>query len=122
MRMNTCRGTSRHATTSSGWTPRVAKGSLPTSWPLPIAAKPTGYAGGLGPDNLAQALVAIEAVAGSGQYPEYYKSWVDMEAKLFSGFTFDLGKVEACLRVMQAHSARDFEAAVLAAEEPTMHV
>lgn len=98
------------------------KGISPKSWPLPIAAKSTGYAGGLGPDNLAQALVDIEAVAGSGQYPEHYKSWVDMESKLFSGFMFDLAKAEVCLSIMQAHSARGFEAAVTAADEPLMHV
>lgn len=82
--------------------PSLGRGISPTSWPAPIALKPTGYAGGLGPDNLAATLLQLEEVAGI----EGFKFWVDMESKLFTSTnTFDLARCEAAIEVMQAHAA-----------------
>jgi hypothetical protein len=73
-------------------------GILPEEWPKPLAFCPVGYAGGLGPDNLATQIPLIENLVGDTPI------WIDMETKVRS-FTnhmpsqevFDLNKVRACL-------------------------
>jgi hypothetical protein len=51
------------------------RGVSPISWDRPNTRKPVGYAGGLGPNNLAKELPRIAAVARDPW-------WVDMEGKL----------------------------------------
>lgn len=51
------------------------RGKSPEEWVRPRTSKPVGFAGGLGPDNLATELPRIAAVA-SGDW------WIDMESKL----------------------------------------
>lgn len=63
------------------------------SWPAPLHGIHCGYAGGLGPDNLATELTRIRA-ATRGQ-----AHWIDMEGKLRTqDDIFDLQRAEACLR------------------------
>lgn len=67
-------------------------GSLPPSC---VVMDPVcGYAGGLGPDNLAVQLPAIHAAASGRPY------WVDMEGKLRdNNDRFDLSRAEECLKL-----------------------
>jgi hypothetical protein len=81
----------------------LGRGISPSSWPEPVMLKPTGYAGGLGPDNLAREILAIEAVTGL----QTLKSWVDMESRLFRPEgTFDLDRAEKVLDIMVANVTR----------------
>lgn len=70
-------------------------GVLPESWPKPIPGLYMGYAGGLGPDNLAEQLPLIAAAAGDARF------WIDMETRVRSNSNqqFDLEKVEECLTI-----------------------
>lgn len=71
-------------------------GALPGQWPKPIIPNAYhGYAGGLGPDNLAEQLPLIDAAAGD------VRVWIDMESKVRSkvGEVFDLEKVRRCLEI-----------------------
>lgn len=83
-------------------------GILPGKWPQAMYevaeagqqatdAKPLyhGYAGGLGPHNLAEQIPLIAKAAGEARF------WVDMETKVRSRADrqFDLEKVEACLKL-----------------------
>lgn len=70
-------------------------GILPGAWPKPYRGVYNGYAGGLGPDNLASQLRSIAAIA-----PGDYRVWVDMETKVRSedDTAFDLDK---CRRVLE---------------------
>jgi hypothetical protein len=52
------------------------KGLRPEAWPAPIAGLRCGYAGGLGPDNVAPELSRIAAAAGEHDY------WIDMASSL----------------------------------------
>lgn len=52
------------------------RGVARSEWPAPLPGVACGYAGGLGPDNIAEAAVAIQHAAGATPY------WVDMEGKL----------------------------------------
>lgn len=77
-------------------------GTLPPFWPMPrytSAASPTsklvphGYAGGLGPHNLAEQLPKIIEAAGECDI------WIDMETHVRTDEKFDLAKVERCLEI-----------------------
>lgn len=76
-------------------------GVSPESWPEPLYYESDvrmayhGYAGGLGPDNLAAEIPRIEAVADN------CRTWIDMETKVRSDDdkTFDLAKVRQCLEI-----------------------
>lgn len=79
-------------------------GVLPDAWPRPEQRLYTGgpwcyhgYAGGLGPDNLAEQLPLILTAA------EDARIWIDMETHVRSdGDTlFDLNKVEYCLGIAE---------------------
>lgn len=60
--------------------------------PLPIAC---GYAGGLGPHNLARELPRIAGARGNGN------TWIDMEGKLRNeSDLFDLTAAKACLKTV----------------------
>lgn len=67
-------------------------------WPKPFLGSDgapifCGYAGGLGPDNVAAELERIADVAGD------MTIWIDMETKLRTGEKFDLEKCERVLQV-----------------------
>lgn len=65
-----------------------------STWPAPLHGIHCGYAGGLGPDNLATALLTIRAAAGGHPF------WIDMEGKLRTpDDAFDLQRAEVCLKV-----------------------
>ena len=51
-------------------------GIVRSTWPPVLREKRCGYAGGLGPENLAQELTRIAAAAGS------HSVWIDMESSL----------------------------------------
>lgn len=82
-------------------------GILPREWPKPIWLKSDsqyayhGYAGGLGPDNLAEQIPLILEAAG----PNCPHIWIDMETKVRSGDDrqFDLSKVRKCLEIAQSY-------------------
>lgn len=76
-------------------------GILPDQWPAPrymlddTTPDYHGYAGGLGPDNLAEQIPLIGAAAGD------CRIWIDMETKVRSedDRQFDLAKVRRCLEL-----------------------
>lgn len=64
-----------------------------SNWPAPLNGIHCGYAGGLGPDNLARQLPRIH-VAAVG-----HPHWIDMEGKLRTeDDAFSLERAEVCLR------------------------
>jgi len=78
-------------------------GISPRSWPQPTTPKPTGYAGGLGPDNLSEAAIQIEAVAGV----DSHRTWVDMESKLIGPEgRFDVRLAERCVDIIRMNAER----------------
>jgi hypothetical protein len=80
------------------------RGIIPVDWPAPLTGVHTGYAGGLGPDNLTDHAVRINSVVKN------LPSWVDMETQIRShrdaiyGITdyFDLSKVNKCIDIMRS--------------------
>ena len=68
-------------------------GALPAQWPPRVGDAYCGYAGGLGPDNVAAQLDLIAAAAGRGTY------WIDMERRVRTDddAALDLAKVRAVL-------------------------
>lgn len=70
-------------------------GLSPKEWPRPIWHY-SGYAGGLGPDNLREELDRILQVARG------HRIWIDMETKIRSNDDkmFDLDKVVRCLELV----------------------
>jgi hypothetical protein len=56
------------------------EGVVPPAWNRPVPRVRNGYAGGLGPDNVAAELVKIEALV-----PEGTRVWIDAETRLRSG-------------------------------------
>lgn len=79
------------------------EGVLPGSWPHPrytvdlsLGSKfiSHGYAGGLGPHNLAEQLPLIIEAAGDCDI------WIDMETHVRTNEKFDLDKVEQCLKIV----------------------
>lgn len=69
------------------------------AWPAPQAER-WGYAGGLGPDNLATQLPRIAAAAGEQPF------WIDMESRLRDAQDrFDLGAAERCLQAVDSFLA-----------------
>lgn len=82
-------------------------GVLPESWPKPLYINPQpdddlvdhyayhGYAGGLGPDNLADQIRKIGEAAGN------CRIWIDMETRVRSpdDMLLDLEKVRQCLDI-----------------------
>lgn len=68
------------------------KGENPKEWPERMLAFRCGWAGGLGPHNLAAELPHIAAVSGPARH-----DWLDMESAVRSGDRFDVGKCrEVC--------------------------
>ena len=70
-------------------------GIVPSEWPVSMAGVYSGYAGGLGPDNLA---IEIPKIAEAAQDNAY---WIDMETKVRSNHDhqFDLKAVHDCLEI-----------------------
>ena len=68
---------------------------MSAEWPSPHIDIQSGYAGGLGPDNLLAELRRIEKLT------DFRPIWVDMETKIRSSDDrqFDLDKVRACLDI-----------------------
>ncbi len=74
------------------------RGILRASWPRPLEGHVCGYAGGLGPDNLAHELPRITQAAGAVPY------WIDMEGKLRDAQDrFQVQQAREVLRVL-AHA------------------
>ncbi len=80
----------RHALLLDG---SAGSGQLPATWSHPGCSKPVGFAGGLGPDTLADQLPRI-ALEARGSW------WVDMEQRLRSPDDwFDLTRVRTCVEL-----------------------
>lgn len=72
------------------------RGLSPTSWPTPLRGKLCGYAGGLGPDNLAAELPRIQRAAEKRSF------WIAMEGQLRNATDqFDLARAQRCLSICQ---------------------
>lgn len=70
-------------------------GISPGEWPAPLEKLTCGYAGGLGPDNIAEQMDMIDAVTAG----EFY--CVDMEGKVRDSLDrFDLELVQECIDVV----------------------
>lgn len=83
-------------------------GILPREWPKPIYLDGGeeqhayhGYAGGLGPDNLAEQIPLILAAAAGNEHTAEGEIWIDMETRVRSDDDrqFDLAKVRRCLEI-----------------------
>ncbi len=73
-----------------------------TSWSVPIPGVQCGYAGGLGPDNLAEELPRIHQIAGDAAY------WIDMEGSLRDkSDRFDVERARRCLATVRAFLIRN---------------
>ena len=70
------------------------RGITPDGWSVPHSRAQFGYAGGLGPENLAQQLPRIHAAAAGHNY------WIDMESGLRTEDRFDLDKAEQVLEIV----------------------
>lgn len=75
------------------------RGFSPSRWSRPTTPKKVGFAGGLGPLNLAAQLPLIADVAGEN-------SWVDMETRLRHDDWFDVALARQCLAIWEQHRAR----------------
>lgn len=75
-------------------------GVKPDQWPFPNPRWSIGYAGGLGPGNVAREVVAMKAIACGQDF------WIDMETKLYTGDRFDLGKCRQVLEAMASEFDR----------------
>ncbi|MHB8564640.1 MAG: hypothetical protein ACYDDA_11995, partial [Acidiferrobacteraceae bacterium] len=80
------------------WDASGGRGQARDHWPPPVPQFITGYAGGLGPQNIAQELPRIAAAADGHPY------WIDMEGALRvpsgSSDRMDLDKAVAVLRTV----------------------
>lgn len=70
------------------------RGISPEKWSSPTTAKYVGFAGGLGPDNLADELASMAAVSRPGW-------WVDMEGKLRVDDWFSVERAAQCVELMK---------------------
>lgn len=90
-------------------------GILPSEWPRPLYLDMQpgehgcgeeywayhGYAGGLGPDNLAEQIPRIAAACAATKHTREGRIWIDMETHVRSDGDrlFDLSKVRRCLEI-----------------------
>jgi hypothetical protein len=74
--------------------PSGGKGERPAGWPEPPDGLYTGYAGGIGPDNVKDVLRAVSRLKNT------VPGWIDMETRVRSNDDkqFDLAKVETVLK------------------------
>lgn len=77
----------------------AGRGISPAAWERPDVAKPVGFAGGLGPHNLAAQMEQIRAVA-KGLW------WVDMEGKLRTDDWFDLSLAQRAVEIFHSLPGR----------------
>ena len=70
----------------------AGEGLMPSFRPVPGPGLFGGYAGGLGPENVATELESIAQTHPAGR-----RFWIDMETKVRTGDVFDLDKCEAVL-------------------------
>jgi hypothetical protein len=96
-------------------------GVLPSEWPKPemLDVQPgehgegeeqfayCGYAGGLGPDNLAEQIPLILKAASATEHTREGRIWIDMETRVRSNgdCQFDLNKVRKCLEIAAPYVA-----------------
>lgn len=76
------------------------RGIETTRWQAPFYHKVTGYAGGLGPDGIGEAVDAIQTASGTTPV------WIDMESRIRTSGLLDLDK---CDMVASAVLARSFD-------------
>lgn len=72
------------------------RGISPNGWPALATKKAIGFAGGLGPDNLATELAEIQQVAKPGW-------WCDMEGKLRVDDWFSVERAKECVALFEQH-------------------
>lgn len=72
-------------------------GKTPGTWGKPIAGHLTGYAGGIGPENIKGVLKELESVVGDGF------AWVDMESNVRTNNELDLDKVRTVLKTTKPY-------------------
>jgi len=74
-------------------------GVVPAEWPIAMKGIYSGYAGGLGPDNLEEQLAAITTAANGEMF------WVDMETKVRTpdDRALDFAAVRKCLEIAAPH-------------------
>ena len=74
-------------------------GVVPNTWPPAIDGVYSGYAGGLGPSNIADELPKIEVAARGNPF------WIDMEThvRTDNGAKLDMDKVVSCLEACEPH-------------------
>ena len=75
------------------------RGIAAAEWPALLPETICGYAGGLGPDTLADELPRIESAAGGARH------WIDMEGKLRADDAFDLEKCRRVLEIVSSFAA-----------------
>lgn len=81
------------------------RGVLARAWPFAVERTLCGYAGGLGPCNIADEIASIEAASLGRSF------WIDMESKVRSddGAAFDLGKVREVLAALSMPAVTNVE-------------
>ena len=67
------------------------RGISPEKWKAPVTNKNVGFAGGMGPGEIAKNLVDIVPIAKNG-------FWIDMENKLRTNDKFDIEKIQQVIR------------------------
>jgi hypothetical protein len=77
-------------------------GVLPGEWPQASTEIPCGWAGGLGPDNLAEEIPRISDKSFAAM-----QFWIDMETKVRTDddTEFDLARVSTCLEIAEPFTA-----------------
>lgn len=79
------------------------RGECPATWLPPVVIEgrqfDTGFAGGIGPENIEQVLDSTEAVIASSGRPQS-RYWLDMESGVRTKNKFDLDKVVRVLRAV----------------------
>jgi phosphoribosylanthranilate isomerase len=73
------------------------RGASPDRWEDVSTSKHVGFAGGLGPDNIASELGRIQGIARNGW-------WVDMEGKLRIDDWFSVERAAECIGMFRSHS------------------
>lgn len=74
----------------------AGRGISPDRWDPPIAGHFCGYAGGIGPENIAENLRQI------GDVTQGIPTWIDMESRIRTDDKFDFAKVRTVLEAVQA--------------------
>jgi phosphoribosylanthranilate isomerase len=78
------------------------RGVAADAWSAPLDGVRCGYAGGLGPENVAREIQAIQSAAGDALF------WIDMEGKLRDESDwFDVGACKATLEALIGAAAID---------------